>query len=256
MLLKQKLKNGERVAGVMLAANSPAIVELLGIIGFDFVLIDLQHTPASWETAEHLVRAARAAHISPLIRVPDFDETQILKALDIGAEGLVLPFVRTVEDVEKCASAALFHPRGNRSICSQVRTASYGQFDGKYLDVLSRLNDDLLLIGLIEDLTGIANLAEIVQHPALDVIAVGRGDLAALLGTAGQQDNPRLVQTVNDAVDVIQSAPTKHCQLGVFTYNTDELSSWTDKGAKFFCHMSETSLLARAGRDYLQKFKG
>jgi 4-hydroxy-2-oxoheptanedioate aldolase len=256
MKLKQKLAAGRCIKGVMLAANSPAIVELLGTIGFDYVLIDLQHTPATWETAQDLVRAAKAAGIASVVRVPTLAESDILKALDIGSEGLVLPFVKTADDVRHAVQSSRYVPQGNRSICSQTRAACYGAYEGSYASVLEKLNDEVFLFGVVEDMDGIARLPEILSvAPGLDAIAIGRGDLAAGLGRAGQQTHPEVLGAVQVGLAKIAESNKVAAALGVFTYSAAEIGLWQERGARVFCHMSEVSLLAAAARGYLENFR-
>lgn len=251
--LKKKLAAGNSICGVMLAANSTALVELTGNVGFDYVLIDLQHTPASWETAQELVRAAELAAISALVRVPRNDETEILKALDIGAEGIVLPFVRTAVEVRAAYEASHYLPLGQRSICSQTRVARYGAFDGSYVDWLRKLNEDVFLMGVVEDMEGIAALPSMLSlEHGLDAIAIGRGDLAASLGVAGQQDDPGLLKVVDEALATIARDKRDQTYLSVFTYSEQEIAQWAARGAKVFCHMSEVSLFVKGARQYLK----
>lgn len=254
--LKRKLSAGSQVRGVMLAANSPPLVELIASVGFDYILIDLQHTPASWETAQELVRAADLGGISSLIRVPQNTEAEILKALDIGAEGIVLPFIRNTAEVLSAYNASHYLPLGNRSICSQTRVARYGNFEGSYIDFLQGLNEDIFLMGVVEDIEGIENLPEILAlNPGLDAIAIGRGDLAASMGFAGQQGNPQLLKIVDEAVKQIKASSQSDTHMAVFTYSDEEVLPWSDKGANVFCHMSEVSLFLNGARKYLEVMK-
>ncbi|MCC0057535.1 MAG: hypothetical protein H6883_15540 [Rhodobiaceae bacterium] len=253
------LASGRPVRGVMLAANSPAIVELLAYCGFDYVLIDLQHTPASWETAEHLIRAAGARGIAALIRVPTLAEHDMLKALDIGADGIVLPFVRTADEVRAAVRAIYYYPDGDRSICSQTRVAQYGRFSAGYAAHMKSLNERAMLIGVVEDMEGVGNLSDILSVPGLDAIAVGRGDLAASLGVAGKQDAPEITGAVDQALAAISAAPSVangRCSLMVFTYTEKEIDRWLAYGTRIFCHMSEISLLAAGAATYLGAFDG
>lgn len=254
--LKTRLAQGKSISGVMLAANSTALVELAGTVGFDYVLIDLQHTPASWETAQDLVRAAQFAGISALVRVARNDTSDILKALDIGAEGIVLPFVRTAGEVRAAYAASHYLPLGERSICSQTRVARYGAFDGSYVDWLRKLNEDVFLMGVVEDMQGIAALPAMLSlEHGLDAIAIGRGDLAASLGVAGQQADPGLLKVVDDALETIARCKNERTHLAVFTYSEQEIAQWAARGTRVFCHMSEVSLFVKGARQYLEVMK-
>ncbi|MGE0776105.1 MAG: HpcH/HpaI aldolase/citrate lyase family protein [Sphingomonadaceae bacterium] len=256
--LKTRLTRGELLTGCMLTANSPALVELLAICGYDYVLIDRQHTPASWETVETLIRAADAAGIASLVRIPEITEVEILRALDLGAQGILLPFVGSAADIIRTADAAYYHPKGNRSICSQTRVAAYGVSGTPYIDRLAALNERTLIIGVVEDMGGIEALPEILAvSPGVDAIAIGRGDLAASLGFAGQQRVSEVLAAVEKGLALIDAARRERpdLSLAVFTYGEEEIGTWRDHGATLFCHMSEVSFLAKSAKSYLDACK-
>ncbi len=253
--LKARLAAGQSVYGVMLAANSPALVEILGIVGYDFIAVDLQHSAISYETVAHLVRAASAVGIEVIARVADFTETSLLKPLDLGASGLILPFVQSVAEASQARLSTTFPPRGARSICSQVRASKYGLFTEDYSSMLKRMDHDTILVGVIENMQGLENLPGIARSGMLDVLALGRGDLAVAYGVPGQQKDARLLAAVDQGIRSIMESKTVNGQLGVFTYDETEIAPWSQRGSRFFCHMSETSLFARAARLYSEEFK-
>ncbi len=112
--LKAKIKAGKPLIGSYVTFSSPEVVELLAHAGMDFVTIDLQHSSPNWETLSHMVRAADAAGVSPIVRLHTHEPSLILKVLDLGAEGLSLPNMKSPDDLRAVVDAAFYAPLGNR----------------------------------------------------------------------------------------------------------------------------------------------
>src|SRR5690554_335007 len=123
MRLINNLKNKKLSIGPFSKCSDPAMIEIIGLAGFDFVIIDLEHGPNSFETAQNLVRAAVMHHITPIIRVNMNNESMISKALDIGAQGVQVPQINNEQSARNVINAARFSPSGNRGICRYVRAA-------------------------------------------------------------------------------------------------------------------------------------
>jgi len=121
------LKGNKPLFGIFVGLASPAVVEMCGHAGFDFVIIDNEHGPASIETTEHLIRAARCANIIPIVRTL---EPEILRILDIGASAIQVPQVNTAEQARRIVAAAKYPPVGNRGAAFSPRAAGYGFFGG------------------------------------------------------------------------------------------------------------------------------
>lgn len=115
--------------GPFMKTRNPAMAEITGIAGFDFVILDTEHDPVGVETMENLIRAADVAYIVPIVRVGENNSTDILKALDIGAQGIEIPHISTEDDALKAVKAAKFAPQGDRGVCRFVRAASYSSTD-------------------------------------------------------------------------------------------------------------------------------
>src|SRR5438067_1428762 len=132
--LKSKLAAGQPVVGPLLSFNSPELVEFLGLAGFDFVLIDAEHNLVDLDPCLQLVRAADAVGLTPLVRVPRNEPTTILAYLETGAQGIVVPHVRTADDAAAAVRAVKYAPVGRRSSAGSSRAAGYGltQSAGEY----------------------------------------------------------------------------------------------------------------------------
>ena len=158
-----------------------ALIEVLGLTGFDFVMLDTEHSPANPRAIEDAIRAADGAGLVPLVRVPSAkDEPAIRRCLEAGAQGLFVPMVRTAADLEFVFDAALFPPVGTRGICPAVRAAGYSF--RSFAEYARHNNDNVLVIPLIEHPDAVQNIDEICALERIRIIAFGSGDLAYAMG--------------------------------------------------------------------------
>lgn len=174
----KKIMEGRPVFGMTIYSGSPAIVEILGNLGFDFAFIDMEHAPLQLEGLKEVILAARLAGISPLVRVSWPDEIQIRKVLELGAEGVIIPHVRTREEAEICVRGAKFPPVGRRGYDSSVRSAGYGSGTYVAADYINHSNSTELVIPMAEDYEFIDNIEDIFAVNGIDVINFGPADYA------------------------------------------------------------------------------
>lgn len=171
--------------GIQMFSGSSALIEVLGETGFDFVMIDTEHSSTNVRALEDLIRTAELAGVIPYVRVPDVhNEVEIRRALEAGAEGLFLPLVQSVADVERVASFAFIPPKGKRGICPAVRAAGYNvrAFD----EYVAWNNEEVALIPMIENAGGVEDIDAICAHPDVHMIVFAPGDLAFQLGEGSQ----------------------------------------------------------------------
>jgi 4-hydroxy-2-oxoheptanedioate aldolase len=182
--LKRKLAEGTRPRGFILEFNNPELVEMLGHLGFDFAYIDGQHGGLTVETARALIRAADCSGMTSIVRVPRNDASVILEYLDAGAGGIVVPNVTTRAEVDAATDAVRYPPKGKRGGFARSRAATYGipQTAAEYF---ARMNDEIMLLPLLEDVAALDNLDAICSAPGVDAIAVGPSDLALSMGIVG-----------------------------------------------------------------------
>jgi 4-hydroxy-2-oxoheptanedioate aldolase len=180
--LLQRLRVGETLAGMQSFAASPVLVEAMGHAGLDFTIVDMEHCPTGLETLAHLLRAAEASGLVPLVRVPELDASLIGRVLDLGTRGIVLPHASPA----RCAaalSAARYAPAGSRGACPVVRAAGYLPSD--WQAYASTANDEVLVLPLIEDATAVEEIEAILDIEGIDIVFVGPFDLAISLGLPG-----------------------------------------------------------------------
>ena len=126
---KSKLENGEFVYGVFVKTSDPMFNEIIGISGYDYVILDTEHGPTDIENQQNNIRACELRGILPIVRVPYIDDNVIGKALDIGAMGIQISQIRCAEDVKKVIKYAKFYPEGERGVCRFVRAADYSSLN-------------------------------------------------------------------------------------------------------------------------------
>ena len=198
--LKRKLQNGQPVMGCIVQGALPALVEIIGLAGFDFVFIDSEHGPLSVGDCQHLVRAAEVRHVIPVIRVPENRPGIILRHMDIGAMGIIVPHIDGPEDVEAAIQAVKYCPRGERGLASS-RASDYGMGRPRP-EYVQEANDETLVFAIIESKEAVDRIEEILAVDGLDAAVVGTSDLSQSLGLPGQVHHPRVEAAFERVLDI------------------------------------------------------
>lgn len=175
--LKETMKT-RPVFGMTVYSGAPAVIEALGHYGFDFVFIDAEHTSMDVTELKECVMAARLTGVSPLVRVTKPDVIEIRKALEMGAEGIIVPHVKTKADMEICVEGAKFPPKGRRGYDATVRSAAYGGAGYNASDYIEHSNETELVIPMAEDFEFMDSIDELMSVPGIDAINFGPADFA------------------------------------------------------------------------------
>ncbi|MBS7700627.1 MULTISPECIES: aldolase/citrate lyase family protein [unclassified Chelatococcus] len=251
--LKEKLRNGEPVFGTFAFMASPDIVEIMGYAGFDFVIIDLEHSPKNWSDVANMIRAAELRDMAALVRVRENADKSILEVLELGAAGIVIPFVQSEDDVRKAVKAINYAPKGERGTCTLTRAAHYGGLRSEFLAHCIRQNEELVIVGQIEDRAGVDQIDAIVGcNPGLDALIVGRADLASSLGTPGQVEAPGVLEATGR---IVEAARRGGVAAGIGIYSPPEASRWIDAGCSLFFYSADTTLLLNAATSANKDFR-
>lgn len=192
------------------------MLEIVGYAGFEFTIIDTEHGYFGLETAENLVRAAEAARIVPIIRVGMNVPHLIMKALDIGAQGVVVPQVTTRAEAESAIAASRYHPQGNRGACPCIRSGQHMVTD--WATFAGKSNAQTTIILLIEGVDGMRNVRDILDTPGLEAVMLGPFDLSVALEVGGQLDHPKVTDFMKE---VVALCADKHIELIVPNFDLD-----------------------------------
>lgn len=200
--LKMKFKNGETALGTWSMLSAPSVMNVIASVGLDFVIIDMEHGPMSLETMEQQLYATEVAGCTPIVRLGNIDELNILKVLETGAQAILISHVTTVEDAEKVVQAAKYPPEGQRGLSPFTRQHGYSEQD--LAQKIKRTNQELFVGVLVEGEDGLKNLDQICKVPGLDMVYLGIYDLSLTLGIPGQLEHPKMLQLLRESVQIIK----------------------------------------------------
>ena len=247
---KEKLRAGQAAIGVRMDFASPYVLEVLGKTGFDFVYFDCEHSSLSEGACEEMVRATELTSLTPIVRVPSNEPGVILRYLDSGVMGVIIPHCHNRQTAQRAVKAVKYHPQGDRGIAGRSLSLS----GLSVADYIKEANKETLVVLMIEDPEAIKNLAEIVGVDGIDVLFVGRLDLSVSLGIPGEVDHTTIKEAVNKVI-VQGRAAGKAAGVGAIDVGKPEsIRQFIGQGAQFFS-LNLTSILANASRQLLQKIK-
>ena len=244
--MKQQLLSGRPAFGVSVMFPSPQVVEMVGRLGFDWVLIDCEHGSTSPESVELMVMAAEAAGLTPIARPWTNSPEAILRLMDRGVMGVQIPHVNTAADARRAVESVKFHPLGNRGLAAGTRPANYG-FGVSAADYVTQANRETLVCVQLEEAEALHNLGEILQVEGVDVLFVGPSDLSQSMGHPGRPDVPEVREAMDQAFAAILAAGKVPGSAG----NTQAIRGYLQKGVRYlYTHV--TTLLANGSKEFLQ----
>ena len=246
--LKAKLRQGKTAVGSFLYIPSAKLAEIVGLCGFDFIVIDQEHGPIDIESAEEMVRACELAGTTPLIRVGGLDSHPILQALDIGGMGVHIPSVNTADQARQAVRLCKYAPPGHRGLAG-VRAAEYG-LRGSLSDYCRQANEETLVIIHIEEMEAISNLDDLLSVEGIDVYYLGPTDLSNSIGRPGSKD-AELSKIVDDAIQrIVQAGKVA----GIITNDAKVARRYLGMGVRYMATHA-VGLMATASSDFLTLLK-
>jgi len=248
--LKEAIKEGKVVLGPFMKFTDPAAVEIMGFAGFDFVIIDAEHGPISMESAQNMIRAAESVNITPIIRVGSNDESLILRALDVGAQGIEIPQINSRSDAVRAVKSVKYSPQGERGVCRYVRAANYSSMNKfKYF---KSANEETMIIAHIEGVEGINNLNEILSVSGIDVIFIGPYDLSQSLGIPGEVNHPLVTEKMKE---VVSKCKENKIAVGTFADDVETAKSWISLGVQYMSFSVDVGILYEVSKQIVENLK-
>ncbi|MBN2735032.1 MAG: hypothetical protein JXQ82_09280 [Methanomicrobiaceae archaeon] len=252
--LKNRLKEGDVVAGPWCVLPSPDLIEIIGRTGMDFAILDMEHGPHSIQSLVNMVRAADACGCAPIVRVAKNDEALILHALDIGATGVIVPHIESCEDAYKAISYAKYHPLGNRGFSPYTRAGGYSPKDLK--NHTYEQNNRTVLGLLLEGIEGINNLDEILAikgiSDKIDFIYIGAYDLSQAVGHPGEIDHPQVRNHLKTCINKIKKSGI--APGGYVAKNGDDMKWMCDLGMQIITLLPDCTLIYDAFASVIHTF--
>ena len=236
--VKQLLKKGEPTIGSWCGLADPYANEVFFQVGFDWIVIDTEHHPIGVESLRNILVTVDGCDTVPIVRVNNNRSDYIKQALDMGAEGIMVPQVQTKKEAELAVEHSKYPPMGKRAF-GPIRAANYG-LDPDYIN---QANQELLLIVQIESAEAVKNTAAIAAVDGIDALFVGPYDLASSMGHLGNPDAP----AVKKAIDkVIETANEVGCPWGAYTTSLEDYLKYVKRGATMATVRGDIALLNQA----------
>ncbi len=246
--LKRRVKNGESVLGTWCILPSESVVNVIAKTKMDFVLIDLEHGAIDFGCALRMVMAAEAEGCEAIIRVSANNKSEILKVLDMGASGVIVPHIETVRDRERAISFIKYPPKGIRGFSPYTRAGGYTSRDKHAI-----IENERILSGIItESMDGIRNIDSILDDPELDLVYIGAYDLSVALGIPGDTQNPKIIKIMEECTKKIRG---KGKMTGGLFHNFEELKVLKSIGMQFLCYRVDSSVLFNAFHSVAEEFR-
>ena len=239
--LKAKLKKGEVAIGTTISIGHPDIAETLGQLGYDWMLIDTEHAPLEVGTVQLLMQAMRYSPTVPIVRVAWNDHVRIKQALDLGAEGIVAPMVRTTEECRALVSACLYPPAGTRGYGPRRASHYYRDADA----YVAAANDSIIVMPQLEDVASLDAIDEYLSVTGIDALWLGPNDLSGSAGFLRQLDHPTVRSALDRAIEAAAARGISVC-MGVNT-RADEQAALVRNGVRMLLVTSDTELLVAGG---------
>jgi len=238
-VFKQKL-HSKYTIGPFCKTEDPAFIEVMGNAGFDFVILDMEHGPNNIQSMQNLIRAGECSGTSVIVRVTGAFPDKISAALDIGAAGVQVPMVSSIQDAKNVVLAAKYYPKGSRGVCRYVRAANYS---ARPADEYFKSANDAVIIVQIENQMGIDNLDDILSVEGIDVIFMGSYDISQTLGIPGKVKDPGVVDTIKK---INERCRARGVQTGTFVERIEDVKFWHALGMNYICYSVDVGLLFSA----------
>jgi len=244
--VKEKLKNKEVTLGSWIMIGHPEVAEIMAQAGFDWIAVDIEHSPINFETVQALFQAMKGTNCQPFVRLSDNDPVVIKRVMDCGATGIIVPMVNSMEDAEKAIKAVKYPPEGNRGV-GLGRASGYG---AHFEDYFKTINDQVVVIVMIEHIDAVNNIDSILSVPGIDGIFIGPYDLSGSMGIAGQLEHPDVIDAREK---VIKSAHKHNIALGIYVVypNSKEVKNRIEEGYTFIAYSTDTIMLGEECRKFM-----
>jgi 4-hydroxy-2-oxoheptanedioate aldolase len=234
--------------GLWSSLSSNYSVEVIAGAGFDWILLDMEHSPNDLESLLAQLQAAAPYPAHPVVRVPWNDMVAMKRVLDVGAQSLLVPYVSTAAEARAAVAHTRYPPQGVRGVAGTTRASRFGRIK----DYARRAHEEICLLVQVETQAALDNIEAICAVEGIDGVFVGPADLHASMGYVGEIANPKVKPIIEDALRRIRKAGKAP---GILTPSEDDARRWLDCGALFVAVGADVGILARGAEALAAKFK-
>jgi 4-hydroxy-2-oxoheptanedioate aldolase len=245
---KRALKAGKPQIGLWSSLSSNYSVEVIAGAGFDWILLDTEHSPADLENLLTQLQAAAPYPTHPVVRVPWNDMVTMKRVLDIGAQSLLVPYVSTADEARKAVSYTRYPPGGVRGVAGTTRATRFGRVK----DYARRAHEEICVLVQVETEAALESIDAICGIEGVDGVFIGPADLHASMGYPGEIANPKVKPLIDEAIRRIRKRDRAP---GILTPSETDARHWLECGALFVAVGADVGILARGAEALAAKFK-
>jgi 2-keto-3-deoxy-L-rhamnonate aldolase RhmA len=235
--VKELLKKGKPAVGIVISVNSVEVATQAAALGFDFLWLEMEHTPVSLETVRNVVLSTRGLPAVPIARPPVNELWMAKRLLDCGVLGVIFPFTSTPELARQAAAACWYPPQGLRGSGADLAHFRWPAPEGYY----DFADQNVLVVAVVENTEGLSHIDEIAAVPGIDVLFIGTSDLSFSLGLRGKQDHPRLEKAI---AKIVAAGKRNGKFLGRPGLRPEAIKRFQKQGFQFFMAGTDTSFMA------------
>jgi 4-hydroxy-2-oxoheptanedioate aldolase len=247
--LKARLRQGDTLHGCWLNLGSPLTAEIVGMSGFDWVLIDLEHGAGTEKDVLHQLQALEHTPAAAVVRIESAQRQRIHRILDLGAEGIMIPRIGNAAEAAAVASGLRYPPDGSRGIAKMVRASGFGQ---NFPDYFKNGKDDILGVVQIETAEVLNHLDAVAALDGIDVLFIGPSDLSMELGIFGQPDHPLFKDAVKATVNAAQKAGKA---AGILIPDPNDHQKYHEMGIRMIACGADGTFVGEGARNMAKKLK-
>lgn len=246
-LIRERLRQGEVLLGAWLSFTDPAVAEVMGDMGYDWLCIDSEHAPLPLDRLQNLLIGLKSAEVPVLVRAAWNDPVRIKQILDLGADGVVIPWVNTVEEAQLAVAACKYPPEGVRGLGPR-RASGYGR---NVLEYVKHANEEVFVTVQAETAQAAESIRGIMGVPGIDVVMIGPADLSMSLGLFGEYNHPQVKAAMEG---ILAAGKETGMPVGMFT-NAETAKKWIPKGMQFVTLGGDNAFLQLGGRETLSAMR-
>ncbi len=237
-LIKRKDLPGGYAAGTWIMSASPVVIEALGCAGFDWGVVDMEHSPLDLMNTVHMLQACAGTPMVPITRIPWNDAVMVKRMLDAGAQTLLFPFVQNAQEAQQAVAAAKYPPVGIRGMAAMSRASRFGTKPNYF----KTANDDVAVIVQIETTAAVEQTQAIASTPGVDALFIGPGDLSGTMGHVGELTHPAVMDQIAKAIAACHQAGKP---IGTVGGTPEVVATYRKMGFDFIACGSDLGLLMR-----------
>ncbi|HEX6690086.1 MAG TPA: HpcH/HpaI aldolase/citrate lyase family protein [Burkholderiales bacterium] len=245
---KRALKAGKPQIGLWSSLSSNYTVEVIAGAGFDWILLDSEHSPADLENLLGQLQAAAPYPSHAVVRVPWNDMVNMKRVLDVGAQSLLVPYVNSADEARAAVAHTRYPPAGVRGVAGTTRATRFGRIK----DYAKRAHEEICVLVQVETQGALDSIEAICDIDGVDGVFIGPADLHASMGYTGEIANPKIKPVIDDAIRRIRKAGKAP---GILTPSEADARQWLECGALFVAVGSDVGILARGAESLAAKFK-